>query len=336
MKADLVKRIVRAIAEGSQGDLDRLAQKVVESERKTGHRHLADELQTILGDAKRRPSVKGDGHTDPPGRLRALPQSRRYGEQLAKLIPREELEHDMVLPPATEERFARIECEFAARERLGAYGLSPRKTILLHGPPGCGKSLGAKRLAWKTGLPLLKVRFDALISSFFGESALNLRSIFVAAKDQPSVLLLDECDFIARSRVGSKDIGEAARIVNSLLQLMEEYDAPGLLVATTNVESSLDEALFRRFDDVFLVPLPGPEEVERLLRMTLSSVPVAATLNWSVMVDLLAGASAAMVVKVARDAAKAAILKGRKIVTEDYLREAIEQARRHTTNGHGA
>ena len=61
-------------------------------------------------------------------------------------------------------------------------------------------------------------------------------------------------------------------IVNTLLQLMEEYDAPGLLVATTNIENSLDEALFRRFDDVFQVPLPGKEEIRKLLSLTLSSV----------------------------------------------------------------
>ena len=94
-----------------------------------------------------------------------LPTSRRHGESLVTLIPREELEHHMVLPKAIDARFARIEKEYAARERLGAYGLRPRKTVLLYGPPGCGKSLGAKRLAWNVGLPLLKVRFDALISS---------------------------------------------------------------------------------------------------------------------------------------------------------------------------
>lgn len=336
MNAEILKRIVRAIAEGSQSDLDRLAQKVVETERKTGHSRLADQLESILSESKRRPNGNGHHAADKSGSLRELPQSKRNGEQLATLISREELEHDMVLPPATEERFARIECEYAARERLGAYGLRPRKTILLHGPPGCGKSLGAKRLAWNTGLPLMKVRFDTLISSYFGESAWNLRTIFVAAKERPCVLLLDECDFIARSRIGSKDIGEASRIVNSLLQLMEEYDAPGLLVATTNVESSLDEALFRRFDDVFLVPLPGPTEVERLLRMTLASVAVDEQMNWQKMIEELSGASAAMVVKAARDAAKAAVLKGRKTVTQSHLQEAIMETRRHKTSEHKA
>lgn len=336
MNAEILKRLVRAIAEGSQSDLDRLAHKVVEAERKTGHRRLADQLESILSESKRRPNGNGHFPSDRASSLKELPQSRRHGEQLATLIARDELEHDMVLPPAIEERFDRIECEYAARERLGAYGLRPRKTILLHGPPGCGKSLGAKRLAWNTGLTLMKVRFDVLISSYFGESASNLRSIFVAAKQRPCVLLLDECDFIARSRTGSKDIGEASRIVNSLLQLMEEYDAPGLLVATTNVESSLDEALFRRFDDVFLVPLPGPAEVERLLRMTLSSVAVDEKVDWQAMIAELEGAAAAMVVKAARDAAKAAVLKGRKTVTEAHLRDAISEVRRHKSSEHRA
>jgi SpoVK/Ycf46/Vps4 family AAA+-type ATPase len=231
----------------------------------------------------------------------------------------------MVLPAATEQRFSRIESEYAARDRLGVFGLRPRKTILLYGPPGCGKSLGAKRIAWRTGLPLLKVRFDSLISSFFGESAANLRTLFKASTASPCVLLLDECDFIARSRVNSNDIGEASRIVNSLLQLMEEYDAPGLLVATTNIESSLDSALFRRFDEVFQVPLPGPDEVDKLLRMTLSSVKLDQPINWQNLAAKLRGASAALVVKAAQDAAKATVLAGRKSVTEESIIEAIAE-----------
>ncbi|HMO84090.1 MAG TPA: ATP-binding protein, partial [Lacipirellulaceae bacterium] len=191
-----------------------------------------------------------------------------------------------------------------------------------------GKSLGAKRLSWNTGLPLMKVRFDALISSYFGESASNLRSIFAAAKERPCVLLLDECDSIARSRESAKDIGEASRIVNSLLQLMEEYDAPGLLVATTNVERSLDPALFRRFDDVFLVPPPGPTEIERLLRMTLSAVTLDEKIDWARLTASLAGHSAAMAVKAAQDAAKVAVLAGRKIVTESHLQTSVAELRR--------
>jgi SpoVK/Ycf46/Vps4 family AAA+-type ATPase len=323
MNADMLKRLMRAIADGSQSDLQRLAQTMVDSERKVGHIKLADQLASILARPRSNPVANENQRT-----LKDLPTNRRHGESLVTLVPRERLEHHMVLPKEIEERFSRIEKEYAARERLGAYGLRPRKTILLYGQPGCGKSLGAKRLAWNVGLPLLKVRFDALISSFFGESAANLRSVFEAANERPCVLLLDECDFIARSRTTTKDIGEASRIVNSLLTLMEEYDAPGLLVATTNIEDSLDPALFRRFDEVLLVPPPGEAEIENLLKMTLSAVTVEQSLEWSSIVKSLLGASAASVVKAAQNAAKAAVLTGQKVITAKHLIVAVAELKR--------
>lgn len=95
--------------------------------------------------------------------------------------------------------------------------MKPKKKILLHGAPGCGKTLSAERIAWNLGLPLLKVRFDSLISSYFGESASNLRLVFDYCKKEPVVLLLDECDFIAKSRIATQDVGEVPRIVNMLL-----------------------------------------------------------------------------------------------------------------------
>ena len=135
MNADIIKRIVRAIADGSQRDLERLAHKVVESERKSGHSRLADQLETILTQPCPKKSAARP-KTDNERSLKELPLSRRHGELLATVMPRDALEHHMVLPADVEERFARIEREYAARERLGAYGLRNRKTILLYGPPG--------------------------------------------------------------------------------------------------------------------------------------------------------------------------------------------------------
>jgi SpoVK/Ycf46/Vps4 family AAA+-type ATPase len=327
MKADMLKRVVRAIADGSKRDLHEIATRIVEAERRTGHVKLADELSAIMRRAKTGEMPSGRRTLDLSRKLTELPVSRRHGESLVTLRAPEKLEHEMILEPSTEARFERLEREYAARERLGKFGLAPRRTVLLYGPPGCGKSLGAKRLAWNTGLPLMKVRLDSLISSYLGESSSNLAAVFNAARQHPCVLLLDECDAIARSRSGSKDIGEASRIVNALLQLMDEYDAPGLLVATTNVGESLDSALFRRFDDVIHVPPPGADEIQKLLRWTLSAVPFAEMISWDRFVQKLDGASAAMIVRAAQNAAKAAVLSGAKGINDTLLEEAVAEIR---------
>jgi len=232
----------------------------------------------------------------------------------------------MVLPEAVEMRLQSIEKEYSAKERLGKYNLTPKKKILLHGAPGCGKTLSAERIAWNLGLPLLKVRFDALLSSYFGESASNLRAVFDYCKRESVVLLLDECDFIAKSRTSSQDIGEVPRIVNMLLTLLDEYDAPGLVIATTNLKVTLDTALFRRFDDVIELPMPNTNEREQLLRMTLSAIPVSPDIDYISLAEKLDGCSSANIVLIAQRAAKYSVLGGNKKVDETHFNKAIAES----------
>lgn len=326
MKSQTLRKLIRAIAARSNDDLDRIAFQIVRDEKRVGHTRLAEELDVLLKSetANNRENSEDIGPTSSDvGELTELPRSRRYRDPLATIIPREQLEHHMVLPPEVESRFARIEKEYAARHRLAKHGMVPRKKILLYGPPGCGKTLGAKRLAWNLGLPLMKVRFDSLVSSYFGESSSNLRNVFDASAANPCVLLLDECDFVARSRHQANDIGEASRIVNTMLLLLDEYESPGLFVATTNVANKLDAAIFRRFDEAFEVPPPSEDEIERLLHQTLSSMDVDPMINWVELAGTMVGASAAKVVKLSRDAAKLAILDERSRIEKSDLEQAL-------------
>ena len=174
-------------------------------------------------------------------------------------------------------------------------------------------------------MPLIKVKFDAIISSYFGDSAANLRTIFDGVSNSPCVLLLDECDFIAKSRDVRNDVGEIPRIVNMLLTLLEEFSAPGLLVATTNLEKNLDSALFRRFDDVIEVPPPGEEESKKLLQSRLLTLKVSKNIPWEKLARELNGRSAATFVKVSEQAAKFAVLENREIVQkEDIEKSTLE------------
>ncbi len=327
MNAEILKRLFRAVSEGSDESLKKVCGVIIEDVKKKHHQNLADQLQQILED-----SVKKEGSKLIKFRMNmpevingSLPLARKGHENLISIFPRHELEHYMVLPKVTEEKFIRIEQEFAARERLSNYGLKPRRKILLYGPPGCGKTLAAKRLAWNTGLKLVKIRFDVMISSLFGESASNLRAIFDYCVANPCVLLLDECDFIARSRSGSKDIGEVQRIVNTLLQLLEDYNFPGLVVATTNLYDQLDHALFRRFDDAFEIPLPGVDEISKLLKISFGNIKLDTDVDLSKISTKLNGFSSADVVQVAQNAAKSVVLIGGTKVTNKVITSAIQE-----------
>ncbi|WP_302162121.1 AAA family ATPase [Phascolarctobacterium faecium] len=324
MKAELYKRLFRAIFSEDIVSLKKIANTIIQEERNFGHNVLADSLEKISV-SERPKSTFFDVKRNETG-LSSLPKSKRTDSQLVSYIPREQLKHHMILPSEVEDRLLSIEQEYAARERLKRYNLFPKRKILLYGPPGCGKTLSAERIAWNLGLPLLKVRFDSLLSSYFGESASNLRMVFDYCKNEPVVLLLDECDFIAKSRTTTQDVGEVPRIVNMLLTLLDEYDAPGLVLATTNLKVSLDEALFRRFDDVLEMPIPEKVERKRLLETTLSAIPVSPDVDLDKISEQLNGYSAANIVLIAQRAAKIGILAGCKRVCNENFTKALEES----------
>lgn len=320
MNSTLLKRFFRAIQSGNDGEIDALCRKVVEAERKSGHSRVAEDLERIIETSRSTRSHSASDNT-----LTPLPTNRRDSAPLVQEVPRDLLRHNMVLPESVEKRFRRVEKEYAARMRLANHGLQPRRRILLHGPPGCGKSLGAERLAWNTGLPLLKVRFDTLLSSYFGETHTNLRKVFDAAEATPCALFLDECDTLARSRTERNDVGEATRITNALLELLESYRGDGLVIAATNLDSALDPALIRRFDEVLRIPLPATSEIEGILKITLSSVVTEKSMPWAQLSREMDGMSCSEVTNIARNSAKHAVLECRKKVTEGDLRFALTE-----------
>lgn len=330
MNAKLLKKLIQSIASDNESSLKQIVETIIDEEKKKGHNKLAKELEDIIINNKSQNNrIIDNANKQITEAMTTLPVSRRNNQSLATIINHEKLKHHMVLSVDLEKRFDKIENEYSARERLAKHNLKPRRKILLYGPPGCGKTLGAERLAWNLGLPLLKVKFDAIISSYFGESAANLRAVFDASNEQQCVLLLDECDFIAKARNYGQDVGEIPRIVNTLLMLLDEYEAPGLLVATTNLEKSLDQALFRRFDEVIEMTRPNDKEIKKVFDTTLSSFSVDKNINWDMIVEKVKGYSYSSIVKIAENSAKTCILEGKTNITQNYIEISISEIEKH-------
>lgn len=327
MNQSLLTRLFKSIDGSIDDPLVRVALTIIEDEKKKGHVNLASRLSGIL---EGNLAKKADTFAVPTLKVTKdvfkIPSDRRYRLPLATHVEREELRHEMVLSNVLEHQISRIEKEYAAKERLAKHGLKPRQKILLYGSSGCGKSMSAERIAWNLGLPFYRVRFDVIMSSYLGESASNLKSLFDSLQDYPCVLLLDEFDIVAKRRDAHvSDVGEIHRIVNILLGLLEEYDAPGILIATTNLEESIDSALFRRFDDIIQIPKPTNDEIVRLLKMTLSAMSVSKNFDFVEFAKSLEGFSSALVVKIANDAAKLAVIGHADAVTQEHLLKALEE-----------
>lgn len=175
------------------------------------------------------------------------------------------LDHEPVFARNIENSLNQIFGERQRPDELIAAGLRPTKSVLFTGPPGVGKTMGARWLALKLGKPLLTLDLAAVMSSYLGRTGGNLRHVLDYAKSTECVLLLDELDALAKRRDDRGEIGELKRLVTVLIQEIDDWPPSGLLLAATNHPELLDPAIWRRFEMVVDFPLPNREAMTRFL-----------------------------------------------------------------------
>ena len=157
---------------------------------------------------------------------------------------------------------------------LEAEGVNSPLSLLLHGPPGCGKTLLANHIAQDLDLEMFTARLDGLISSYLGSTSKNVRALFQFASDRPCVLFLDEFDAIAKLRGDTRELGELKRVVNTFLQNLDGLEPHTVIMAATNHQELLDRAVWRRFAYRLELPYPSRRERRKMWSTFLSDLHV--------------------------------------------------------------
>lgn len=317
-KADHIKKLVASY--GRSAEFRAAALRIIEDATNQGKKPFAKSLRKIL-DA----NVRADYRAIAPG----LTDLATHVDPAAELT--DELDvtrglQDIVLSPDTRTLIEGIIEERRRGEELRRHRLPLTTRLLFCGPPGCGKTLCAEVFARELSLPLYCARIDVLISSFLGETATNLRRMFDFAARRSCILFLDEFDALARTRTDPSEHNELRRAVNSLLLMTERFKGPGLVIAATNLQQFLDEALWRRFDDIISFDLPTEREIAQLLSRQFANFP--AHFDLAGLNSKLTGMSYADIERICIDAIKKAVLKKRKCVSETDFAAALRQETR--------
>lgn len=166
---------------------------------------------------------------------------------------------------AVEQQLLEIIQERENHKELLIAGLEPIRSMIFTGPPGVGKTLAAHWIASKLQLPIFTLDLASVMSSLLGKTGTNIKAVIEHTKGIPCILFLDEFDAIAKRRDDEKDVGELKRLVNVLLQAIDEWPSTSILIAATNHPDMLDPAAWRRFETTIHFENPPIKLIEGLL-----------------------------------------------------------------------
>jgi SpoVK/Ycf46/Vps4 family AAA+-type ATPase len=328
--AEQLKALLRSHAAGDDDRFRSIAMQIAAHAARKGNAQLASDLKRLVEELHHTQSAAVAGP-------RAVPIARPAGELnglIAASYPNTRLS-DMVLPAVTHARLNEVIHQYRQRDRLRSHGLVPKRRLLLIGPPGCGKTMTASALAGECRLPLMFVQLHSLITRYMGETAAKLHLVFEAMAQTPGVYLFDEFDAIGATRSARNDVGEIRRVLNSFLQLLERDESDSIIVAATNLVGMLDDALFRRFDDVIQYDLANAPLTRTLIQNRLGPFDIGG-LKWPSITKAAKGLSPADIARATDEAAKQAVLSDARKIDHAALLHALNARQKmHSTRVKG-
>jgi len=306
--AEHVKNLIKAHIDHDNERVKTVVLQIAAYEAKHGHDAFARELKQYaekIGNNKSR-----------------VLHLNNQNEMLLMTIPSDKLS-DLIVSSETYDRISRILTEYRNRNKLLKYGFSNRRKILIEGQPGTGKTFTASVIASELDLPLYTVQMHKVVTKFMGETSTKLSQIFDSVATNTGVYFFDEFDAIGADRSLDNEVGEARRILNSFLQFIEQDSSDSIIIAATNNQKLLDQALFRRFDDVLHYSMPTAEEIMKLFEMKLGAFDANFTVTKQI-AQKAESLSHAEIIRVCDDAIKIAILTNTDI-SESQLIKLLDE-----------
>ena len=245
-RADLMVRLVQSGLRSDQASFRKVVEAVIAEERNRRHNVLADRLAGMLnGQPPERSATNGGGAMLDP----------RAGSLFHEIMPQRKLS-DLILPDEVRRICENLIQEQHRTDLLRSYNLEPRNRILLIGPPGNGKTSLAEAIAESLIVPLLIVRYESVVGTYLGETAVRLKKLFEYASTRRCVLFFDEFETLGKERGDLHETGEIKRVVSSLLMQIDGLPSHVMVVGATNHAELLDRAVWRRFQVRMMLPAP--------------------------------------------------------------------------------
>ena len=308
----LARNVARQDFERSRDVLEKIADYVEER----GQARLAEDIHSIMAAVQRQRESS----------LKIRGGAVQHDERASGWITDVDVSHvslrSLVLSAAQRSAIRAVLDEQAHARKLRHHNLEPTRRLLLAGPAGTGKSLTAAVLAAELEVPLRRIDMHSIVSRYLGETARNIAQVFEEVQLVRAVYLFDEFDSISRSRYNAQDSGEMDRVVNAVLQLIENDSSQSILVATSNAAEHIDVAFARRFDEVVAYGLPDDKAIESLIRLYIPAQADA----FDRAISLFRGLSHADVANTLNRIHKDIILNGTRL-TQQAIRQHVERYR---------
>ena len=270
-RADLLIRLVQSGMRNDKATFRKVVEAIIAEARSKQHKVLAEKLEEILTAAPfERPGTNNGS---------APMLDPRMGNLFHEIMPQRKLS-DLILPNEVQQICQSLIQEQHRTDMLRSYNLEPRNRVLLIGPPGNGKTSLAEAIAEALIIPLLVVRYESVVGTYLGETAMRLKKLFEHVSTRNCVLFFDEFETLGKERGDLHETGEIKRVVSSLLMQIDHLPSHVMVIGATNHAELLDRAVWRRFQVRMM--LPGPtrtrltewfEKFERRIKIPLGYAP---------------------------------------------------------------